>query len=53
MLLYIYFSKLTNQVLVLLHQDHNILWMLYLDFTRGYLQFDMLLAMVFVSNNKT
>ena len=49
----IYFLKWNNQPLILLHQYHNRHWMLYLDCTRGYLLFDMLLAMVSVSNNKT
>ena len=31
---------------------HNIIWVLYLDCTRGYLQFDILAAIVFVGNNE-
>ena len=31
----------------------NILWVLYLDCTSGYLQFDMLVAIVSVRNNDT
>ena len=34
-------------------QYHNTLWVLYLDCTRGYLQFDMLVAIVSVRNNDT
>ena len=40
----IYLSKLTNQVLILLVSHHNKLCVLYLDCTRGYLQFDILVA---------
>ena len=32
---------------------HNKLWVLYLDCTRGYLQSDMLVAMVYLRNNET
>ena len=51
----IYLSKLTNQVFILLVQYHNRSWVLhvYLDCTRGYLQFDMLVAMISVRNNET
>ena len=46
-------SKLTNQVVIVLVPYHNKLWVLYLDCTRGYLQFDMLVAIVSVRNNET
>ena len=44
----IYLSKLTNEGLVVLFQHHNILWVVYLGCSRGYLQFDMLVAIVSV-----
>ena len=40
-------------VLIMLVRYHNILSLLYLDCTRRYLQFDMLVAIVSVMNNKT
>ncbi len=46
-------SKLTNQVEIVLVPYQNKLWVLYLDCTRGYLQFDMLVAIVSVRNNET
>ena len=49
----IYLSKLTNQVLIVLVPYRNRLWVPYLDCTRGYLQFDMLVAIVSVRNNET
>ena len=49
----IYLSKCINHVTILLVQYHNILWVLYLDCTSGYLQFDMLVAIVSVRNNET
>ena len=49
----IYLSKLTNQVLSVLVQWHNRLWVLYLDCSRGYLQFDMLVAIVSARSNET
>ena len=49
----IYVSKLTNQVLIGLVPYRNRLRVLYLDCTRGYLQFDMLVAIFFVRNNET
>ena len=49
----IYMSKYINHVIILLVQYHNILWVLYLDYTSGYLQFDMLVAIVSVRNNET
>ena len=49
----IYLSKLTNHVLILLVQYQNRLCVLYLGCTRGYLQFDMLVAIVCVRNNET
>ena len=39
-----YLSKMTNQVLIVLVPYRNRLWVLYLDCTRGYIQFDMLVA---------
>ena len=53
LLQFIYLLKLTNQVLIVLVPYHNILWVLYLDCTRGYLQFDMLVAIVSLRNNET
>ena len=52
-MLYNLFVKLTNQVLIVLVQYRNRIWVLYFDCTRGYLQFDMLVAMVSASNNET
>ena len=49
----IYLSKLTNKVLIVLVPYRNTLLILYLDCTRGYLQFDMLVAIVSVRNNET
>ena len=49
----IYLSKCINHVIILLVRYHNILLVLYLDCTRGYLQFDMLVAVVSVRNNET
>ena len=49
----IYLSKLTNQVLILLVQYHTRLCVFYFDCTRGYLQFDMLFAIVAITNNET
>ena len=49
----IYLSKCINHVIIFLVQYHNILWVLYLDCTSGYLQFDMLVAIVSVRNNET
>ena len=37
----------------MLVQYHNRLWVYYLDCTRRYIQFDMLVAMVSVINNET
>ena len=48
-----YLSKYINHVIILLVQYHNRLWVLYLNCTRGYLQFDMLVAIVSVGNNET
>ena len=48
----IYLSKMTNQVLIVLVTYRNRLWLLYLDCTREYLQFDMLVAIVSVRNNE-
>ena len=48
----IYLSKMTNHVLIVLVTYRNRLWVLYLDCTRGYLQFDMLVAIVSVRNNE-
>ena len=49
----IYLSKCINHVIIFLVQCHNRLWVLYLNCTRGYLQFDMLVAIVSVRNNET
>ena len=49
----IYLSKLTNQVLIVLVQYHNRLWVQYFDCSRGYLQFDMLVAIVSDRGNET
>ena len=49
----IYLSKLINQVVVVLVPYHNKLWVLCLDCTRGYIQFDMLVAIFSVRNNET
>ena len=49
----VYFSKLTNQVIIVLVQCQNRLWVLYLDCTHVYLQFDMLVATVDVMNHGT
>ena len=49
----IYLSKLTNQVLILLHQYYNRLWVLFFDCTHRYLQCDMLVVIVSVRNNET
>ena len=48
-----YLSKCINHAIILLVQYHNRLWVLYLNCTRGYLQFDMLVAMVSVRNYET
>ena len=48
-----FMSKLTNQIEIVFVPYHNKLWVLYLDCTRGYLQFDMLVAIVSVRNNET
>ena len=40
-------------ILILLVSHHNRLWVQYLKCTRGYLQFDMLVAIVSVRNNET
>ena len=48
-----YVSKCINHVKIVLVQYHNRLWVLYLNCTRGYLQFDMLVAIVSVRNNET
>ena len=48
----IYLSKMTNQVLIVLVTYRNRLWVLYLDCTRRYLQFDMLVGIVPVRNNE-
>ena len=47
----IYVSECINHVIILLVQYHKRLWVLYLNCTRGYLQFDMLVAIVSVRNN--
>ena len=49
----IYLSKCINHVIIVLVQYHNRLWVLYSNCTRGYLQFDMLVAIVSVRNNET
>ena len=49
----IYLSKMTNQVLIVLVPYRNRHWVLYLDCTRGYLQFDMLVAIISARNNET
>ena len=49
----IYLSKCINHVIILLVQYHNRLWLLYLNCTLGYVQFDMLVAIVSVRNNET
>ena len=49
----IYLSKCINHVIIVLVQYHNRLWVLYLNCTHGYLQFDMLVAIVSVRNNET
>ena len=46
-------SKLTNQVVIVFVPYHNKRCVLYLDCTRGYLQFDTLVAIVSVRNNET
>ena len=48
-----YLSKCINHAIIWLVQYHNRLWVLYLNCTRGYLQFDMLVAMVSVRNYET
>ena len=45
----IYVSECINHVIMLLVQYHKRLWVLYLNCTRGYLQFDMLVAIVSIS----
>ena len=46
------FFKMDQSSFNFLHQNYNRLWIPYLDFTRGYLQFDMLLAMVSLINKR-
>ena len=56
-----FYHKLSNRgsilhrapglIVIVLVSHHNKLWVLYLDCTRGYLQFDMLVAVVSVRNN--